>query len=256
MRLPRFVAVSGLLIAAVAASRLQLTADEPPSDEDSLRESAKTVYEGLLSELQASPRVTVPDVETVAEWSNRIMIAELSPYLQLMESAPKGVVPPLVDGERLRDSLLEHSGRMKSLERIVGAKVKAGAASQTELAAARFFRLEIDALLAKADKEARRLMDSIEIPEPDLDESLDGHEKMTVVIDANSDIWLDEKKFSLEDLKEEFGKFTKRHEKTAVILLVDPASKHTTQIAIFDAANASGMKILLASAESATTDKP
>lgn len=236
-------AVQGLLLAAATfAFPLQIRAAEAANDDKAMREAAEQVYEGLLKNLRAAARVSVADVESVGEWSKRILAAEIAPPLELMTGAPVGVVPPILMVESVHQAMTDHARRMKALESLLTTKIEQGAATSVEAAAARFFRMEIDALLSKIGREAKRRAKSLVVPPVDFDESLESFAVFTVEVDAKNAVLLDGAGVSLDQLKVKLQEFAKANKKSALLLICHGDSKLTLVQQIFDLAHTSGIE--------------
>jgi biopolymer transport protein ExbD len=150
------------LVLCVSAAVLPAVgcAEEPKTDrttEDSLLKTAQQTYD-LLLEKYRSGKVSGPlYLELLNNWSKRIMLARVQ-------------MPSIVGRDRaglMQEGHNEHTERMRELQQVVQKLAGEGKAMPAEVAAAAFFRLEGDALVAQINEAIDEIHGSME--ERDLD---------------------------------------------------------------------------------------
>jgi len=172
---PTLLALTATLLALVCSPALADSGDQPSKAPSAapLLKSAREVHRLQWAAVQAAESIGLGDVDTLAGWSGRIMFIEVAAAspgqpmvvgntVQLLEPAIHGLGGP--PREVLIRANQDHVQRMTELERLVSSRVPAGKTTPAR-AAARFYRLGAEHLLAMVQREEEREIELV-IPEP------------------------------------------------------------------------------------------
>lgn len=197
---------------AAAATASYADAQKRESANESPAKIAREVYDLLISQYRSGESGGVTQLESLNNWSLKILHAEFS-ALTLEDGVP--------GAEDVQRSIRNHGTRMQELERIAEKKYISGSASKSELLAARYFRLEgkgIEPAIKAIQQMIQPVEGDFDIKMPKVDEAKPLKEKapsVVIDVDARGKITIEGKELTLEQLEHELKRIATEDPRSA-----------------------------------------
>jgi biopolymer transport protein ExbD len=228
-----------ILLLLLMSSSANGDAGPGPSTEKLIK-TAEHVYAELFEVARRSESIGIGDVESLATWSRRILVLELTEagYWEAIWYAD-GFIPNADQmGATLLNSLRLHIRRMKALEELVRSCVVAGKGAQTVAVAAQYFRLEAECILAKVEAAKKEMHDrllEIEVPPATSPVPLiTGSKPLIIRINKVGSVQVEGKEIPLESLKKVLADRVKSDPNTSILIRANRDTKHAAVVTVMD----------------------